>query len=158
MREFFDSYSTKRHHEVVEFIQLRFELFTKRVNKKAMAYLQEKLVMTDKQALVRYFEIQKRCLIEQERSGYDEAYNTMHISKSQLLEKHHEYLESLQSGDQGETERVRVALIDMIYRYVYYKTIWYADLENEYYVEISDALLRQIEAEPDRFDMDLLCL
>ena len=46
----------------------------------------------------------------------------------------------------------------MIYRYVYYKTTWYADLENEFYVEISDALLRQIEAEPDRFDMDLLCL
>ena len=92
LREFFDIYSTKRHREVVEFIQLRFELFTKRVNKKAMAYLQEKLVMTDKQALVRYFEIQKRCLIEQEKSGYDEAYNTMHISKSQLLEKHSEYL------------------------------------------------------------------
>ena len=46
----------------------------------------------------------------------------------------------------------------MIYRYVYYKTTWYADLENEFYVEISDALLRRIEAEPDRFDMDLLCL
>ena len=51
-----------------------------------------------------------------------------------------------------------VKLIDMIYRYVYFKTPWYADLKNYYYVDISDSLMDKLKNLPLNFDIKLLYL
>ena len=49
-------------------------------------------------------------------------------------------------------------MIDMIYRYVYFKTPWYADLDTQYYVEVSEHMLGDILENPAEYTMDILCL
>lgn len=51
-------------------------------------------------------------------------------------------------------------LCDMLLRYVYFKTPWYADMHTTFYVDISDSLLNQIENDSmsPKIQFDILCL
>ena len=73
-KELLEHYSYNQYVQKVEFIKNRFELFAKRVNKKMEAFTGYKAIHNNHQAFARYFEIQKRYLINQEKYGYDESY------------------------------------------------------------------------------------
>ena len=45
----------------------------------------------------------------------------------------------------------------MIYRYVFFKTTWHADIETFFSVDISDHLLKAI-GNSQNYNFDLLCL
>ena len=44
----------------------------------------------------------------------------------------------------------------MLYRYVFFKTTWYADIATTYEVSVSEQLLSQLEARPEDYDLTLL--
>ena len=79
----------------------------------------------------------------------------MHVTKEGLLKQKAVYQELVKNGEPHIDDYLK--LIDMIYRYVYFKTPWYADLPNVFYVDISDSLMDQLQDRPN-FDIKLLYL
>ena len=56
----------------------------------------------------------------------------MIVSKEDLVGEYARYSET------SIFERNEHNLTDMLYRYVFFKTSWYSDLETTYYVDISE--------------------
>ena len=59
LSQYLETYAETSMVEKVDFIELRFELFAKRVNKKSMAYIEKKLINSEMESFVQYFKTQK---------------------------------------------------------------------------------------------------
>jgi len=110
---------------------------------KSQAYFNTDLLQSDLLSFVRYFKVQREYMIEQEKYGFNGAYESMYLNKEGLLREATKYSEI--AGDDEAKAQAREKLIQLIYRYVFFKTYWYADMRNFFYVDISDELLKKIE-------------
>ena len=67
----------------------------------------------------------------------DDAYKSMFVSKTGLLDKFAKFQATALTQTSYEYKALKKELVDMLLRYVYYKTTWFADMKTEFNVEIS---------------------